>query len=97
MSGAELERLNAPERVALRRIRRELGVGRQRNPCPVCGDERWDDAGPVARCETCGGQRVRAANLLRAIIGHARAGLGHDRRAGLGHDWLDERRTEARR
>lgn len=65
--------LHPPERIALDRIRRELGMERQRNPCPFCGDERWEEGTrwvrghPIEHCETCGGKRVRAANLLRAI------------------------------
>lgn len=89
MSGNEFEALSSPERVALRRIRNELGMARQRNPCPMCGDERWLDekhglGRPIESCETCGGRRVRAANLLRVILEHARVGLGLSRPAGLG-------------
>lgn len=80
MSYHERHRDQHPERARLEGIRRELGLqpDRPRNPCPVCGAERcipikptrpgtkpW---APLAECIVCGGQRVRAANLLRAIL-----------------------------
>ena len=77
MSHRERHRATHPERYALDRIRLELGMGTQRNACPVCGDERWAEGTrgvrghPVEQCETCGGKRVRAANLLRVIAEHA--------------------------
>lgn len=58
-----------PERVHLDNIRRELGMLPEvrRNPCPICGAEREPQQRPVQPCWLCGDQRVRAANLLRAI------------------------------
>jgi hypothetical protein len=89
----------SPTRVALDRIRRELGMDRQRNPCRFCGDERWErqpkkKGRPIEHCETCQGKRVNAENLLRAILGYAREGLGKRPPAGLGANWGGEHKEE---
>ena len=87
-----------PVRQALDKIRRELGMERQKNPCLHCGDERWENGRPVEHCETCQGKKVAAANLLRAILGHARDGLVPRRLPiGLGQDWAGEHKDDARR
>ena len=66
-----------PEREKLDAIRRELEMGKQKDPCPKCGNGRAPH-GPVPGkprepdCTMCGGRRVRAANILRVIRDLAR-------------------------
>jgi hypothetical protein len=95
--------VKGPVRRALDLIRRELGMEHQKNACPTCGDEHWEyprsgryknTGRPIEACETCGRQRVRAENLLRAIVAHAQEGLGKRQPSGLGHNWGGEHKEE---